>query len=377
MTRGFSLYLDIVRFAAAILVCFSHLAYSRYTNGELQWVRDLNIGSDSVILFFVLSGFVISYTTLSKRRGPQSYAKARLSRLYSVIIPALLVTVILDRMGAVMNPARYDGWWHNGENMPMQLLRGLTFTSQNWFESLRIGTNGPYWSVVYEAWYYAAFGIVLFTRGLRRILLLLLIALVTGPRIILLAPCWWIGVALQRALSKGRFAGWCLALIPWALYIAFLTIDLPQILTAVTYYATGQVIHPNLLLGFSDEFLWNFVIAVLFCFHFLGVHTLAKNGDWISFKAEHIIRWAAGATFSLYLFHYPILTFLYALPFYEPANPMHWVVIFAVTIMACFALAEISERRLSAWRLIFDRIFKALTPRKINPGFQEQAQHQP
>ena len=132
--------------------------------------------------------------------------------------------------------------------------------------------------------------------------------------------------------------------------------------------------NPNLMLGFSDEFLWNFIIAVLFCVHFLGVYTLAKDGGWISSTTERVIRWAAGATFSLYLFHYPILTFLYALPFYNPANPIHWALIFVVTIIACFALAEISERRLSAWRIIIDRIFNALTPRKTNSGLQEGSQ---
>lgn len=373
MTRGFSIYLDVVRFIAAILVCFSHLAYVRFTNGDLQWVRDLDIGSDSVILFFVLSGFVIAYTTLAKSRGPLSYTKARLSRLYSVIIPAVLLTLILDKIGTTLYPAKYDGWWYNGENSLMQVLRAVTFTSQNWFDNVRIGTNGPYWSVVYEAWYYAAFGVVIFTRGLRRIMLFLLICLIAGPRIILLAPCWCIGVALHYALDKGLFAdiksglAWGLTFAPWAVYVAFLMVDLPHTLTWVTYVASGQSVMPGALLGFSNDFIWNFIIAVLFSVHFLGVYKLAKTGAFISKRAERVIRWAAGATFSLYLFHYPIFSFLYAFPFYDSANPFHWAAIFVVTMAACFALAEITERRLSSWRALFDCIFTALTPKKMKP----------
>ena len=52
MNRGFSLYLDAIRFLAATLVLFSHVAYPRYSNGDLMWMRDLNLGSDAVILFF-------------------------------------------------------------------------------------------------------------------------------------------------------------------------------------------------------------------------------------------------------------------------------------------------------------------------------------
>lgn len=69
MTRGFSIYLDALRLSAALLVLVSHIAYSRFSNGDLGWMRALNLGSDAVILFFVLSGFVIAFTTAAKQRG--------------------------------------------------------------------------------------------------------------------------------------------------------------------------------------------------------------------------------------------------------------------------------------------------------------------
>jgi peptidoglycan/LPS O-acetylase OafA/YrhL len=54
----------------------------------------------AVMVFFVLSGCVIAYTTFQRHPGDvQKYIIARLSRLYSVVIPALILTGILFFMG--------------------------------------------------------------------------------------------------------------------------------------------------------------------------------------------------------------------------------------------------------------------------------------
>ena len=369
MTRGFSIYLDAIRFFAAVLVLFSHVAYPRFSNGDLAWMRELNLGSDAVILFFVLSGFVIAYTTDAKRRTGEEYAKARLARLYSVAIPAIVFTVLCDALGVWINPAAYDGWWFNAEGQAGQFWRALTFSTQALGQDIRLGTNGPFWSVAYEAWYYLAFGIAVFTRGITRISLLGVTLLVAGLPIVLLAPCWLAGVGLQRFTSRPEFLtltprmAWTLAIGPWLVYAAWLAMELPQTLTLVTMviFGGGET-HPKILFGFSDEFIWNTLLAGLFTAHFLGVYSVARKADWVSQRTERAIRWLAGATFSIYLFHYPLLTLLYAIPGYEAANPVHYYGIGLVTLVLCFAFAEISERRLSAWKALFDRLFALLRP---------------
>lgn len=369
MTRGFSIYLDAIRFLAAVMVLFSHVAYPRFSNGDLQWMRELNLGSDAVILFFVLSGFVIAYTTDAKNRAGADYAKARMARLYSVAIPAIIFTLLVDLLGRSINPVAYDGWWFNGENLAEQLWRALTFSTQAAGDNIRFGTNGPFWSVAYEAWYYLAFGIAVFTRGVKRVGLMLATVLLAGLPILMLAPCWLAGVALQRFTASSDFSriaprvAWGLALGPWLIYAAWLAIDLPEALTRATIATVGGgVMHPNAMFGFSDEFVWNTLLAVLFAAHFLGVHCLAKSADWVGLKTEGAIRWLAGATFSIYLFHYPLLTLFYALPGYEAANPAHYYGSGFVTLALCFALAEISERRLKAWKALFDRLFALVRP---------------
>jgi peptidoglycan/LPS O-acetylase OafA/YrhL len=52
-------------------------------------------GHHAVIVFFVLSGFVISYTTDRKDRTFGVYVINRLTRLWSVVIPALLLGALI------------------------------------------------------------------------------------------------------------------------------------------------------------------------------------------------------------------------------------------------------------------------------------------
>lgn len=369
MTRGFSLYLDAIRFFAAVLVLFSHVAYERYSGGQLQWMRDLNLGSDAVILFFVLSGFVIAYTTDAKARTGIAYAEARMARLYSVAIPAIVFTFACDALGRWINAGAYDGWWWNGDDPAQQLWRALTFSTQGLGDNIRVGTNGPFWSVAYEAWYYLAFGFAMFTRGWKRIALLAGTVLLAGLPVVMLAPCWLAGVALQRLTAGGGLeeitprVAWTLALGPWAVYALWLAIDLPQFLTYVTIAtAGGGTMHPNRMFDFSDEFLWNYLLAILFAAHFLGVYCLAKGADRVGDAGARAIRWLAGATFSIYLFHYPLLTLLYALPGYEATNPVHYFGAGVLTLAGCFVLAEVSERRLGAWKKLFERAFALIAP---------------
>ena len=72
MSPRLSVYLDATRAIAALVVLLSHFAYPRFTGGDYLIIRELNLGSDAVVIFFVLSGFVIAYTAENRDRliGP-------------------------------------------------------------------------------------------------------------------------------------------------------------------------------------------------------------------------------------------------------------------------------------------------------------------
>ncbi|MEZ5987144.1 MAG: acyltransferase [Hyphomonas sp.] len=367
MSRGFSLYLDAIRFLAAIVVVASHAGNERFSHGIFFHLRQLNISSDAVIVFFVLSGFVIAYTTLARQRGAQAFAEARLARLYSVVIPALVLTFVLDTAGMALFPETYHAWWYNEAGRAGQYVRALFFSTQIMPDNMLLGTNVPFWSVSYEAWYYLAFGIAVFTRGRMRALLLAAAALAAGPRILLLAPAWMLGVGLFLHLRSGgaervsRTLAMIFALAPLGLYALFMAANVPLRLTLLTVNA-GL---PISALGFSDRFIWENLLGLLITLHFLGIYCLSGQAHWISARAANAIRWCAGATFSIYLFHFPILSFLHALPGYDAANPLHVQILLVATLAACFALAEISERRLDVWKRMVRALFRRLASRPV------------
>jgi hypothetical protein len=93
MTAQFSIYLDLLRFTAALWVVVAHLQ----NWGVARWLPDLS-GRDAVVIFFVLSGLVITHA--AQGRTFRQYAVARLARIYSVALPIILIAIIVDWQGA-------------------------------------------------------------------------------------------------------------------------------------------------------------------------------------------------------------------------------------------------------------------------------------
>jgi peptidoglycan/LPS O-acetylase OafA/YrhL len=105
MDKGNSLYLDFLRFSAAMVVFFSHIASQDLTNGFLWQFKAY--AQTAVMIFFVMSGYVIGFVTHEKEKNLTDYAIARVSRLWSIVIPALILTAICDYIGLQLNFALY------------------------------------------------------------------------------------------------------------------------------------------------------------------------------------------------------------------------------------------------------------------------------
>ena len=78
MNRPFSIYLDVVRFTAAVLVYLWHSNQRFLVESALP---ASNYGHSSVIVFFVLSGFVIAYVTDTKESSLSVYSASRIARV--------------------------------------------------------------------------------------------------------------------------------------------------------------------------------------------------------------------------------------------------------------------------------------------------------
>ncbi len=311
MNKGVSIWLDVLRVFATLLVVLSHLAYPRFTGTSYGFLRDWNVGSDAVIVFFVMSGCVIAYA--ADRDGTAArFAFNRVTRLMSVMIPALILTLAFDRFGARLDADAYPNGFYQPLPIWEFLLRGLSFSNE-WqaFDRVRLGSNGPLWSLSYEAAYYAIFGIALFTKGVARIVAICAVCLIAGFNVLLLMPAWILGVVLwrwlrtSRAAKINRAAGWLLAFGGPGAYLVCQFLGVPEALSSTTAHWLG-VTDARLVLGFSDEFLWNFVIGLCTVAHVAGVAVLNPQKLW----GTGAIRWMAGATFSIYVTHYPALHLL-------------------------------------------------------------------
>lgn len=226
MTRGFSIYLDLVRFVAAVVVLLSHFGYPRFSDGRWLWVRELNLGSDAVVLFFVLSGLVIAYVAETKSGGLQRFTFDRATRLVSVALPVLLLGFVLDRFGAGVARDGYSVTYYNEVPFWYQMLRGLSFSNEWAVLPVRLGSNGPYWSLSYEAAYYAFFAVTFYLRGVRRVGLLMLGCAVVGAPILFLMPAWLFGVLLYRSLQRRQSLPRSVALLCAVMPVVFYPVAL-------------------------------------------------------------------------------------------------------------------------------------------------------
>jgi peptidoglycan/LPS O-acetylase OafA/YrhL len=367
VTRGFSRYLDGLRVFAAFTVFASHFAYARFSGGAHLWIRELNLGSDAVVLFFVLSGFIIDFTAETKDKTLGAFAFSRATRIYSVALPALVVTFVLDALGSRLHPADYAGWWYDGDRSALRFFTASTFTNELWFLHLRPGTNGPYWSLTYEVWYYVIFAVLLYSPR-KKGLLAVLLCLATGPKPLLLAPAFALGVWVHRRAKQApppslRFAGLFVFGTP-LLYALFLATDVPHDLKRLTAALLGEAAVSKL--GFSDEFIWNDAIAGLVAIHLLGVHSLlerdrgkslerdgkaepAKAAPWRE-KAGAFVHFLSGGTFSLYLVHYPVMQFMASVLPGRPEVLSRQVVLASAVLVFCLVFAALFERTLPAQR---------------------------
>ena len=348
MNRGLSIWLDALRVWATIVVVMSHVAYPRFTRGDYIFIRELNLGSDSVIVFFLISGMVISYAA-GRDAKLSTYAFNRLTRLLSVLLPALILTIVLDHIGRTIGPDAYSSYYNS---LPLAefVARGLSMSNE-WgaFERVRLGTNGPLWSLSYEAGYYVLFAAAFFLSGVRRIAVLGCLALLVGPRVLLLMPAWLMGVWLWNWVVRGgpaRLSVCKARVFAWGgplLYLYCLWAGVPYALADLTA-ASFAPANFRIALGFSDEFVWNALLGALTALHIMGMARLLHGHQ----GSHPRLRWWAGASFSIYVTHYPALHLIDAI---FPAETLARDGLLVVgSIMVGLLFAQIFERKIGRIR---------------------------
>jgi peptidoglycan/LPS O-acetylase OafA/YrhL len=335
------LYLDLLRFSAALVVFLSH--FSRRDFGGQWFWRLQPIGHYAVIVFFVLSGFVIAYTADKKEHTLTEFASSRFARLYSVVLPTLVLTYCLDHLGIIRNPGGYT--LSDDTDPALRLATAALFLSHTWYWNLTLFSNSSYWSLPYEFWYYAIFAGAFYLEGRVRFAWVAICAAVAGPNILLLLPVWLSGVFAYRYRERVRLDGET-ALMAFAGSGALFGIVIAAELLGLVHHATTRY----LPLGFT---VYDYLLGVLVAANLM----LADHVALPLARSATYIRTAAAFTFSIYLYHLPLLQ---AIAAYAPASlpPVaRGSLIFGVTAAAIVALGAVTERKKHVAKKMVDYAF--------------------
>jgi peptidoglycan/LPS O-acetylase OafA/YrhL len=333
-----SIHLDAVRGLAALWVLLGHsrglyiaggitamLRNSRQTGTALGYEANQNIALThfrltelittrvtvsrlAVIAFFVLSGYLVGGSVLkAERRRAFSWGKyllQRLTRLWTVLLPALVLCAILDGCGMYLlhGPANiYRASPFIAPVIARCYTAGAFLGSAFFLQGIvtpSFGTNNPLWSLSYEFWFYLFFP--------------LLVAALSGWRtawsrvgsalllLVMMALCGWTISAYFLIWLFG--AG--LALVPLVI-----PARLRRVALAASVLLLGLTVIVDLKLIVNRFF--SELAAGIACTVFLWV--LLHDQDR---RAHPLYRVGAqrlsAMSYTLYLTHYPMLVFLSA-----------------------------------------------------------------
>lgn len=361
MTPALSVWLDLCRVVAALAVFIGHavlLGVAPQSVG-LIWQRSAD---DAVTAFFVISGLVIAHTTASSHGQAGGYVLARLSRVYSVALPAVVFALAVDLVGMRWDASQYDPGWQYPK-LWLYLPFHWLFLGETWFGAIYPFTMAPYWSLGYEVWYYVLFGCITFLTRRTRWWIVLGVLLLMGPRILLLLPAWWMGVWLYRHLERLRTGPWVAvslmlcALAGYGLFLASGWRDMTDVVSNQFYGWLSAVLPRPFDAGSTVHVLSDYVVAALFAVFLVGC-----AGCRFTFApgVGVVIRWLAGHTFTFYLIHYTLLVFARALGIERAPWPGFAAVLGAV-LLVTWLLAQVGEQRRHWYRAAFVQVWDWLS----------------
>lgn len=333
-----------MRVAACEVVVISHF-YTKYQPAFLDSIFFGGmLGGLGVFTFFAISGFLIAYSVYQKTQDPEyrfrHYFVDRFSRIYSGLIPALILSLIVAGGIYATNPAYFNhlldaespinlqtfsATISMTDMMPSGLFNaastaifGASFTPSM---ISPFGFNSVLWSLVVEWWIYMFFGWVTFglvillrretVAGWFKPLFYIVTAFLSVVLLVLayqysaFIVVWFLGAGVMLAVSNtairkkltGRAATWVLA-------VFFLAAVAGVGREAYNIYTLTHESF-SLLFGLS-------ISAAVF----LGVFIVNNGGfPWLSklLRGKHVVRWStslAAFSYTLFLIHYPILLWL-------------------------------------------------------------------
>ena len=364
ISATFSAYLDLLRLAAAFFVLLFHI---KKLAGPIEITKFIpDHGHDAVILFFVLSGYVIAATADRKQDdGLRGYILDRVARVYSVAIPALILSALLALgFQSVLDP----GNPYSLQQLTIDSSVNFFFIGQSWSLKNWVYFNQPYWSLCYEVMYYLGYGVFFFFKGWKKWIGILIVCLIAGPKVLLLLPCWALGVLTYHMRDKlplqPRTALILAFLLPPLILVNLHVIGFGPMVRGLSFAILGD---QKNYLEFSNDFLVDYVTAVLVAFNLYCARYVTLNiPNWIMLAAK---KWA-GISFTLYIMHLPLIYLIVNIAGVN-RNSIGTLLIAAIGVpIICNFIAELTEHKRPQLRQWLDQLFPRSQVK--NPGLEQQ-----
>lgn len=342
-----SLALDLVRALASQAVLVGHgISYFALwpwlQPPVVPYIQNL-----AVLVFFVLSGFLIAYATLRK---PGSYRFReffidRFARIYTAYLPSLALVWVIDRISFQLDRAAYQ----HKSALGLRTLIGNIFMLQDHpysgvhrafhYSITSFGSARPFWTLAIEWWIYMCFGWIVLRDRTRSVIAwgLVLAPLLFVPAINILggrgnglALVWLFGAAVYLLLAGRRIEATRAACGAGAL--AFLG------LAVVLLRGTKEAYDPK---------LGALLAAAMLC----TVLALDRVTWRVPDLLARAIRFVAGYSFTLYLLHYSVLDFMAVHRVFDD-GAANFALAFAVANVLSILVAAVTEahhKRLADW----------------------------
>ena len=352
-----SVLLDLVRGLAALLVLLEHwrniffidypqiIAHRALLSG---FYLLCTAGHQAVVIFFVLSGYLISgsiFRMLQRQAWSwRSYLTHRLVRLWVVLVPGLLLCALWDGLGlhSGLAPELYAGL--SGDNViainvAAKHSWGAFASNLLFLQTIHhlpiFGSDESLWSLANEFWYYILFPLGLFAILRRtplpaRLLCALSFAALAwfvGSEIFKLFPIWLLGSAL--------------ALVP-----------VPQFSRRVRILAAALYIPVLFLLGRKAPLpvtTVDYILAlatVLFLWVLLSAGSAYQPSSGVTLSRE-----LSKFSYTLYVAHMPLCVLLAALLVGEtrwaptPAHLVYGLLVLCGLLAYAYGVARLTEFR--------------------------------
>jgi len=341
--------LEALRGFAAVYVVFHHSLPAHFVRFGFEWGTLTRFGQEAVILFFLISGFVIHYSyQRTTDRSFRSYFLKRFTRIY---IPLLFVFPMAYGLVSLHEGAPTDPDWIT--------LIGNLFMLQNlpnWGQEVIVKPYMrimPLWSLTYEWWFYMLYfplasRIASSDRRTRIVLIgsvLAAVGYLFFPNIVyrtlMYFGLWWCGVALAELYMRRAPIDFA-AIRP--LLATLLSIDAILILNFLWH---RDLLPPGSLSTYPLIELRHFGFATVALIAAVSWHRVGWIGFDVIFRPFLIF---APISYGLYISHYRIVHQRSYLEFI--GNPyLEWAAAIALLIVVASLIERVAYPRVRKWIL--------------------------